>query len=72
MTLLQVVRTRHHKRKFLRRFMVLKIEPNTGQTLGTMDRRGRRRNMAKSKGPNSDCNINFFFKYEKFHDGGQT
>ena len=39
MTPSEVVRTRHHIRRFLRRFLVLKIKPNTGQTLGTTDKR---------------------------------
>ena len=30
------VRTRHHIRRFLRRYLVLKIYQNTGQTPGTM------------------------------------
>ena len=33
----EVVRTRHHIRRFLRRSLVLKIKPNTGQTLGSLD-----------------------------------
>ena len=47
MTLLEVVRTRHHIRRFLRRYLVQKIKPNTGQTLGSTDKRERRKNMAK-------------------------
>ena len=50
MTASDVVRTRHHIRRFLRRFMVLTIKPNTGQTLGTTDNIERRKNMAKSEG----------------------
>ena len=45
---LEVVHTRHHIRRFLRRSLVLKIKPNTGQTLGTKYNRERRKNMAKS------------------------
>ena len=60
MTSWEVVRTRHHIRGFLRRSMVLKIKPNTGQTPGTTDKRERRKNMAKSEGPNSDRNIEIF------------
>ena len=60
MTSSEVVRTRHHIRRFLRRSLVLKIKPNTGQTLGTTDKIERRKNMAKSEGPNSDCNIEIF------------
>ena len=37
-------------RRFLRRSLVLKIKPNTGQTPGTTDKRERRKNMAKSEG----------------------
>ena len=50
MTSSEVVCTRHHIRRFLRRSLVLKIKPNTGQTLGTTDKIDRRRNMAKSEG----------------------
>ena len=46
----EVVRTRHHIRRFLRRYLVLKIKLNTGQTLGTTDKIKRRKNMAKSEG----------------------
>ena len=60
MTSSVVVRTSHHIRWFLRRSLVLKIKFNTGQTLGITDKRERRKNMAKSEGPNSDCNIEFF------------
>ena len=68
----EVVRTRHHIRGFIRRSLLLKTKPNTGQTLGTTDKRDRRKNMAKSEGPNSDCNIEIFFKSGKAHNGGQT
>ena len=37
-----------------------KNKPNTGQTLGNSDKIERRKNMAKSEGPNSDCNIEIF------------
>ena len=50
---LEVVSTRHRIRRFLRRSPVLKIKPNIGQPLGTTDKRERRKNMAKSEGPNS-------------------
>ena len=50
MTSLEVMRTRHHIRRFLRRSLVLEIKPNTGQTLGTTDKIERRKNMAKSEG----------------------
>ena len=36
---MEVVHTRHHIRRFLRRSLVLKIKLNTGQMLGTTDRR---------------------------------
>ena len=60
MTSLEVVRTHNQIRGFLRRSLLLKIKPNTGQTLGTTEKRERRKNMAKSEGPNSDCNIEIF------------
>ena len=72
MTSSGVVRTHHHIRRFIRGYLVLKIKPKTVQTLGTMDKRERRKNMAKSKGPNSDCNNEIFSNYEKFLNGGQT
>ena len=56
----EVVRTRHHMHRFLRKCLVLKIKPNTGQMLGTTENRERRKNMVKSKGPNSYCNIEMF------------
>ena len=65
MTSSEFVRTRHHILRFLRIYLVLKIKKNTGQTLGTTDNREGRKNMAKSEGPNSDCNIDFFSKSEK-------
>ena len=60
MTSSEVVRTRHHICRFLCRSLVLNIKPSTGQTLVTTDKGGRRKNMAKSEGPNSDCNIEIF------------
>ena len=57
MTSSEVVRIRHHIRRFLRRYPVLKIKPSKVQTLGTTDKRERRKNMDKSEGANSDCNI---------------
>ena len=60
MTSLEVVHTRHHIRRFLCRSLVLKIKPNTGQTLGNLDKIERRKNMDKSEGPNSDCNVEIF------------
>ena len=60
MTSSEVVCTRHHIRRFLLRSLVLKIKPNTGQTIGNSDKIERRKNMAKSEGPNSDCNIEMF------------
>ena len=59
MTSSEVVLRRHHMHKFLRRYLLLKIKPNTLQMLGTTDKRERIKNMAKSEGPNSDCNIEF-------------
>ena len=49
MTSSEVVRTCHHIRRFLRRSLVLKIEPNTSQKLDTTDKIERRKNMAKSE-----------------------
>ena len=46
----EVVRTRHHIRRFSRISLVLKIKPNTGQTPDTTDKIERRKNMAKSEG----------------------
>ena len=66
------VHTRHNIHRFIRGSLVLKIKPKTGQTLGTMEKRRRRRNMAKYKGPNYDCNNEIFSNYEKVHNGGQT
>ena len=60
MTSSEVVHTHHHKRKFIRRYLVLKIKANTGQTLGTTDKREVIENISKSKGPNSECNIEIF------------
>ena len=50
MTSPEVVHTRNHICRFLRISLVLKIKPNTGQMLGTTDKRERRKNMAKSVG----------------------
>ena len=69
---LEVVRTRHHIRRFIGRYLVMKIKPNTVQTLGTTENMERRKNMAKSESTSSDFNIKFFSKSEKVHDGGQT
>ena len=46
----EVIHTHHYIHWFLRRFMFLKIKPNTGQTLGTTDKMERRKFMAKSIG----------------------
>ena len=43
MTSLEVVCTHYHICGFLRRYLLLKIKPNTGQTLGTTDKRERRK-----------------------------
>ena len=72
MTSLEVVCTGHYIRRFLRRSLVLKIKLNTRQTLSTTDKIERRKNMANSEGPNSDCSIDILFKSEKAHHGGQT
>ena len=60
MTSSEVLRTHHYIHGFLPRFLVPKIKPNTVQTLGTTDKRARRKIMAESEGPNSDYNIDFF------------
>ena len=43
------VRTRHHMRRFLRKSLALKINPNTGQMTGTTDE-GKKKNMTMSEG----------------------
>ena len=50
MTSSEVVCTRRHICRFLRRSLVLKIKPSTCQTLGTTDKIERRKNMVKSEG----------------------
>ena len=50
MTSLEILHRRHHIRKFLRRSLVLKIQPNKVQTLGTTDKREKRKYMVKSEG----------------------
>ena len=40
MTSSEVVRTRYHIRRFLRRSLVLKIKPNTGQKLEALQTKG--------------------------------
>ena len=49
MTSSKVVRTRHHIGRFIRRSLVMKIHPSTGQTPGTTAE-GKKTNMAKSEG----------------------
>ena len=49
MTSSEVVRRRHHIRRFLRRSLVLKIKPISGQKLGTTDKRERKKYMAESE-----------------------
>ena len=53
----EVVCTRHHLRSFLCRSLLLKIKTNKGHTTGNTDKMERRKNLAKSEGTNSDCNI---------------
>ena len=50
MTSLEVVRTQHHMHRFIRRYLLLKVKPNTGQTLGTTDTRKRRKMRLSLKG----------------------
>ena len=57
MTSSEVVRTRHHIRRFQRRSPVLKIKPNTGQTLGTTDK------IVDPQGPIISFRHNFTKKY---------
>ena len=68
----QVVRTRHYIRKFLHRYLVLKIEPKTVQTIGTTDKRERRKIRLSLRGPILNIILLFTSKSEKFHNGGQT
>ena len=49
MTSSKGVRTCHHMRRFLRRSLILKVHPNTGQTPGTAAE-GEKTNIAKSEG----------------------
>ena len=49
---------------FLHISLLLIIKLNTGQRLGTTDKIEGIKNVAKSEGPNSDCNIDFFSKSE--------
>ena len=72
MTSLKVVRTRHRTRMFLRRSRVLKIKPNTGQTLGTKDKIERRKIWLSLRDPILTVTLKFFSKSEKAHNGGQT
>ena len=54
MTSSKGVRTRHHIRRFLHRYLVLKIHPNAGQTPG-IGAKGEKKNMAKSAGGPFEC-----------------
>ena len=71
MTSSEVVRTRHHIRGFLRRYLVLKIKTNIGQTLGTTDKREIRKIWLSLNGPILTVILNFS-RSEKSHNGGQT
>ena len=72
MTSSKVVRTRHNIRRCLRRSLVLKIKPNTGQMLGNSDKIERRKNMASLRDPILTVTLKIFSKSEKAHNGGQT
>ena len=72
MTLLKVIIIRHHIHRFIRISLVLKIKPNTGQTLGTRDKRERRKIRLSLRGPILNVILIFFSKSEKVHNGGQT
>ena len=67
MTSSEFIRTRHHIRRFLRRSMVLKIKPNTGQTLGATDKRERKKIWLSLRDPILTVTFKFFFKSEKSH-----
>ena len=60
MTSSEVVRTRHHIRGFLCIYLVLKIKPNTGQTLGTTDKKERRKIWLSLRGPIMTVILKFF------------
>ena len=60
------VHTRHLIRRFLRRYLVLKIYPKTGQTSGTRDE-GKKINISKSEGRalfTVDTLKTFYFRIE--------
>ena len=46
----EIVHIRHHIRRFLHIYLVLKIKLNTGQSPGTTEKIERRKNMAKYEG----------------------
>ena len=60
MTLPEVVRTRHHIHGFLPISLILKIETKLGPDARHHGQERKKENIAKSKGFNSDCNIETF------------
>ena len=72
MTPSEVVLTRNHIRRFLRRSLLLKIKPSPVQKIGTTDKRERIKIWLSLRGPILTGILKFFSKSEKFHNGGQT
>ena len=72
MTSSEVVCSRHHISRFLCRSLVMKIKPNIGQTLGTMDKRERIKIWLSLRGQILTVILKCFSKSEKSHNGGQT
>ena len=68
----EVVRTRHHIRRFIRRSLVLKIKPSIGQTFGNSDNIERRKIWLSLRDPILTVTLKIFSKSEKAHNGGQT
>ena len=68
MTPSEVVRTRHHIRRFLRISLVLKIKPNIGQTPGTTEKIERRKIWLSLRGPILTVILKIFSKSEKVHN----
>ena len=68
----EVIHTLHHIRGFIGRYLVLKIKPNIGQTLGTTDKSEIRKIWLSLRGPILTVILIFLIKSEKDHNGGQT
>ena len=58
----EVVHTRHHIRGFIHRSLVLKIKTEHWPDTRHHGQEGKKKNMAKSEGPNSGCNIEIFLE----------